>query len=281
MSGGAMWATQTVDPPVAAASRVVGLYQMLMRRSIEHFFPHAVLEPAGDRSFIGLDARARGRNYVVEEDPSGVGVEIELFQTRYLLTPGSPVPFLESERRLIESTMRVLDRRFRVLYDPESVVREETYQYAVEDQVLAEFLDTPGSGRIAAAIEALRVAALSSYENRRVSSGALLLGTEEDPAYPGRVNPPGAPRYNVRLSAIKSFHRICDGLRTVYVVDSAGDLAWAVDMERWAERVQGSEPVEVPCPRAYLSHAKATRAGGHVVLVLTPSQEIKAFANGR
>ncbi len=64
------------------------------------------------------------------------------------------------------------------------------------------------------------------------------------------------------------------------MVDSAGDLAWAVDMERWAERVQGSEAVEVPCPRAYLSHAKATRAGGHVVLVLTPSQEIKAFANG-
>ena len=84
----------------------------------------------------------------------------------------------------------------------------------------------------------------------------------------------------MRLSAIKSFHRICDGLRTVYVVDSAGDLAWAVDMERWAERVQGSEAVDVPCPRAYLSHAKATRAGGHVVLVLTPSQEIKAFANG-
>ncbi len=84
----------------------------------------------------------------------------------------------------------------------------------------------------------------------------------------------------MRLSAIKSFHRICDGLRTVYVVDSAGDLAWAVDIRRWAEKVQGSEGVEVPCPRAYVSHAKATRTGGHVVLVLTPSQEIKAFANG-
>lgn len=280
MSHGSRWATLGADRPSAAASRVVGLYQMLMRRSLEHFFPDAVLEPAGDRSFIGLDAAELTRNYVVEDDPAGVGVEIELFQTRYLLAPGSPAPFLGSERRLIESAMRVLDRRFRAIYDPESVAREETYQYAVEDQVVAEFLETPGLGRIAPALEALRVAALSSYENRRVSSGALLLGTEEDPAYPGRGNPPGAPRYNVRLSAIKSFHRICDGLRTVYVVDRAGDLAWAVDIGRWAEKVQGRESVGVPCPRAYESHAKATRSGGHVVVVLTPAQEIKVFANG-
>ncbi len=170
------WATQTVDRPMAAASRVVGLYQMLMRRSIEHFFPHAVLEAAGDRSYIGLNGPAARRNYVVEDDPSGVGVEIELFRTRYLLTPGSPNPFLEAERRLIGATMRVLDRRFRALYDPESVAREETYQYVIEDQVLAEFLDTPGSERIAPALEALRVAALSSYENRRVSSGCFCWG---------------------------------------------------------------------------------------------------------
>lgn len=280
MSRGITWDFEVLDRPTSAGSRVVGLYQMLMRRSIEHFFPHAVLEPAGDRSFIDLEGSVLTRHYVVEEDPSGLGVEIELFQNRYLLTPGSPVPFLEAERRLIEATMKVLDRRFRALYDPESVAKEDVYQYAVEDQVLAEFLQTPGSGRIAPALEALRVAALSSYENRRVSSGALLLGTDDDPAYPGRVNPPGAPRYNVRLSAIKSFHRICDGLRTVYVVDQAGDLAWAVDIENWADRVQGTEPLRVPCPRTYASHAKATRRGGHVVLVLTPAQEIKAFANG-
>ncbi len=39
-------------------------------------------------------------------------------------------------------------------------------------------------------------------------------------------------------------------------------------------------PLETPCPRAYVNHAKATRSGGHICLVLTPSQEIKVFANG-
>jgi DNA integrity scanning protein DisA with diadenylate cyclase activity len=84
----------------------------------------------------------------------------------------------------------------------------------------------------------------------------------------------------VRLSAIRSIHRICDGLRTVFLVDRLGDLAWPVDVERWADQVQGHEPLKVPCPRAYVAHAKATREGGHAALVLTPAQEIKVFAHG-
>lgn len=268
------------ERPAGPSSRVVGLYQMLMRRSIEHFFPDAVLEPAGDRSFIALDDAARSANYRLDDDPAGIGVEIELFRTRHLLTPGRPSPFLPSERRVVESVMRVLDRRFRSLFDPESAHRAELLQYDVQDLIVADYLDTPDPVRIPAALEALRVAALSSYENRRVSSGALVLGTESDPAYPGRSNPPGAPRYNARLSAIKSFHRICDGLRTVYVVDRAGDLAWAVDVGRWADRVQGEAPLLAPCPRAFVGHARATLTGEHVVVVLTPSQEIKVFAHG-
>jgi hypothetical protein len=261
-------------------SRIVGLFQMLLRRNLEHFFPDATIEPAGDRSFIHLGDGPLRSNFLLDDDPAGIGVELELFRTRYLFAPGSPVPFYPSERRLIESALKVLDRRFRSLYDPEAAHRNETFEYAIEDQIVAEYLDTPDSGRIPAALETLRAAALSSYENRRVSSGALLLGTDEDPAYPGRKNPPGAPRYNVRLSAIKSFHRICDGLRTLYVVDLAGDLAWAVDIARWADRVQGPTTLPAPCPRAFVGHAKATLAGGHVALVLTPSQEIKVLAGG-
>jgi hypothetical protein len=266
--------------PPGTMSRVVGLYQTLLRRNLEHFFPDATIEPAGDRSFIRVDDGPSRANYRLDEDPAGLGVEIELFRTRYLLSPGHPSPFLPSERRLVEASLRVMDRRFRSLYDPDSSQRNELYEYVVEDQVVAEYLDPPDPHRIPAALEALRVAALSSYENRRVSSGALLLGTDEDPAYPGRDNPPGAPRYNIRLSAIKSFHRICDGVRTVYVVDRAGDLAWAVDINRWADRVQGPARLPAPCPRAFLGHAKATLAGEHVALVLTPAQEIKVFAQG-
>ena len=121
---------------------------------------------------------------------------------------------------------------------------------------------------------------LSTYENRRVSTGVLLLGTDHDPALPGWTNTKGAPKYGVRLTAIKGFHRLCDGVRTVYVVDRHGDLGRAVDIALWADRTQGSAPPSSPCPRAYCDHARATRDGGHVCLVLTPSQEIKVFAHG-
>ncbi len=53
-----------------------------------------------------------------------------------------------------------------------------------------------------------------------------------------------------------------------------------MDIHRWAETTQGPGPLEHPCPRDYVDHAKATRSGGHVCLVLTPSQEIKVFAHG-
>lgn len=254
-------------------SRIVGLYQQLLKRNLEHFFPEAVLEPAGDRSIIGLATDEPDRpNYRVEDDAIGLGVELEWLQTRYSFTPSCPCPFLRTERNLIRSTLAVMDRRFRALYDPASAeLHSSVFEYATEDQIVAEYLGSTDAWRIPAALEMLRGAALSSYENRRVSTGALLLGTAEDPASPGRVNPPGAPRYNARLAAIKSFHRVCDGVETVYVVDRAGDLAWPVEIKRWADAVQGAEPLAIPCPRQFEPHAKATRSGGHVVVVLTPA----------
>jgi DNA integrity scanning protein DisA with diadenylate cyclase activity len=269
------------ERPRGPMSRIVGLYQRLLRRYLEHFFPDATLAPIGGLSYIGVGRVGRRRMARIVDDSEGLGVEIEMFRTRYHFAPGSPSPFLAGERRLIDAVLRVLERRFRSIYDSEAAHLAETFEYEVEDQVVAEYLGTPDAERIPAALEALRAAALSTYENRRVSTGALLLGTPEDPASPGRVNPPGAPRYNIRLSAIKSFHRVCDGLRTLYLVDRAGDLAWAVDIARWAETVQGPEPPSVPCPRRFVPHAKATRTGEHVALVLTPAQQIQVFAGGR
>ncbi len=272
-----------VDSSVGTMSRVLGLYQLLLKRNLEHFFPDATIEPAGDRSMIRLadDGGPARPNFTVEPDPAGLGVDLEWLGTRYSFNPGSPSPFLASERRLIAATLAVMDRRFRALYDRAAVQHTAAFEYAAEDQIVAEYLGTPDSWRVPVALEALRVAALSSYENRRVSTGAILLGTDGDPAVPGRANPPGAPRYNARLAAIKSFHRVCDGVRTVYVVDRAGDLAWPVEVSRWADAVQGPGAPEVPCPREFVGHAKATAAGGHVVVILTPAQEIKVFAEGR
>jgi hypothetical protein len=181
---------------------------------------------------------------------------------------------------MVEVVVAAIDLRFRGLFNQELSHRADRFQYLTEDLIVADYLDAVDHYRIPAALEALRVAALSTYENRRVSTGALLLGTPDDPAAPGRPNLQGAPTFNARLTGIKGFHRLCDGVHTLFLVDRQGELVRMIDIRRWAERTQGSEPLVHPCPRPYINHAKSTRDGGHVCLVLTPSQEIKVFAEG-
>ncbi len=275
-------ASMELDRPAGPISRVVGLYQTFLRRIFEHFFPEAVLDIESDRSIINWDGSPREAHFTVSDDPDGVGILIDWFRTRYVFQNSSRRPFLPAERRLIEIIIQSLDLRF----SREGVLKPtwrrppERFQYALEDVILTEYLDPPDPFRVPAVLESLRVAALSTYENRRVSMGTLLLGTPHDPLLPGWVNSEGAPRFNARLTAIKGFHRLCDGVSTVFVVDRQGDLMRTVDIERWAEKVHGNAPLDVPCPRLYLSHARATQGGGHVCLVLTPAQEIKVFAKG-
>ncbi len=272
--------SRMVEKTSPTLSKIVGLYQNLLRRHLEHFFPDAVLDSGGDRSVIHWEGGTHHANYQTFDDPNGLGIEIDWFQTRYMLQPNSPTPFLPAERRLVAVILRLLDLRFRSMFDPQMSQLTELFHYAIEDLIVTEFIDLPNPERVHAGLETLRVAALSTYENRRVSTGALLLGTTDDPASPGRVNPSGAPRYNVRLTAIKGFHRLCDGVKTLYLVDYNGELVRVVDVNRWAEKVQGPEPLGHPCPRPYSSHAKATRKDRHTCLVLTPSQEIKVFSEG-
>jgi hypothetical protein len=268
------------ERPSGPISRVVGLYQSLLRKTLEHFFPNAVLDVQGDRSVIDWDGSPDETYYRIMDDADGLGLDIEWLGTHLCFRPESPVPLLPLERRIVEVVVQALDLRFRGLFDQDLVDRVDRFQYVTEDLIIADFLRPVGRNRIPAALEALRVAALSTYENRRVTTGALLLGTDRDPADPGRPNTQGAPRFNARLTAIKGFHRLCDGAQTLFVVDLQGNLLRMADIERWADQVQGAEPPEHPCPRQYLSHAKATRSGGHVCLVLTPSQEIKVFEAG-
>jgi len=270
------------DRPLLARpnSRLVGLHHSLLRQQLDHFFPDATLQLEGDRSAIHWETEPGRPNYALDDDPDGLGVLIDWFGSRYLFMPASPVPFLESEKRLIHTILRVLDLRFQALVGTKPADQTELFGYAIEDTIITEYLNPPGPTRVTAALEAMRVAALSTYEDRRVSSGALLLGTDEDPGFPERTNAPGAQRYNVRLTALKSIHRLCDGLRTVFVVDRRGDMAWAVDIGAWSRRVHGSTRLPVPNPRRYEAHARATVAGGHVAMVLSPSQEIKVLAKG-
>jgi hypothetical protein len=261
-------------------TRMVGLYQTLLRQQITHFFPDSTLEVEGDRGTIRWTYLQDIPNYRLAPQSDGVGVLIEWFGTRYQFYPGHPSPLRTSERRLLETITRYLDLRFQGLMELATGDSPELFAYAMEDLIITEYLAAPGAFRVPAALEALRVAALTTYEDRRVSSGALLLGTDKDPAFPEKATPRTAPRYHVGMSVIKSLHRICDGLNTLFVVDRKGKLARAVDLERWVERARVDVPVPAPCPRRFLRHAQATASGNHVCLVLTPSQEIKLFMGG-
>jgi DNA integrity scanning protein DisA with diadenylate cyclase activity len=132
---------------------------------------------------------------------------------------------------------------------------------------------------VADAIEVLRLSSLITYENRRVSTGVILLGE-------GQAARAGKPElledallYNSSLVAIKSFHRLCDGLHTVFLVNREGALVDLVDIEQFS-RLDCDATLPAPSPARYRAHSLATLHGDNICLVLTPNGEIKVLAGG-
>ena len=79
------------ERPSGPISRMVGVYQMVLRRTLEHFFPDAILDVAGDRSIIDWDGSSDETYYRLHDDADGLGVEIEWLGTRLTFQPGNPV----------------------------------------------------------------------------------------------------------------------------------------------------------------------------------------------
>ena len=268
------------ERPSGPISRVVGLYQTLLRKTLEHFFPNAILEAQGDRSVIDWDGSPDETHYRFIDDLDGVGLDIEWLGTHLSFRPESPVPLLPLERRMVEVVVQALDRRFRGLFDQDLADRLERFQYLIEDLIITDFLQPVSPYRVPAALEALRVAALSTYENRRLSMGALLLGSDRDPADPSEAIPrgplgstPGSPPSKVSTGSAT----VCKPCSSS--IARATFSGWPISSTGPSGSREPTSP-DHPCPRQYQSHAKATRQGGHICLVLTPSQEIKVFAGG-
>ena len=133
--------------------------------------------------------------------------------------------------------------------------------------------------RIAAAIEVLRTSALTTYENRRISTGALLFGTAPDPCHALPAAPPHPLRYAAALTRARSFHRLSDGLTTLALVDHEGFFVDVIDVQQWAAPYE-TLPVPVPSPARYAAQSRATLCGGHLCLILTVTGEMKIFADG-
>lgn len=262
-------------PPVFAAS---ALYDSLLQNALRQFFSRATFETEPIPS-LSSDGRL-----AIEPTGDPSVLSIRWFGSRHVLHVPPRRPFTAHEVRFARAIGAVLAMRYRAIFDPRQMLeRQDLFRGAIEDRYIGAFLDAtsysdPSQTRadmIANAIEVLRVAALSSYENRAISSGVLILDSEQD-AHRGR-RPPETPfRYSHELTGIKSFYRLSDGLQTVFLVNRAGSVLEIVEVAR---RVSDGV-LDVPCPTPYRPHALATEHNRDVCIVLSPSHEIKVFADG-
>jgi hypothetical protein len=273
---------------LSEATAVAELFLGVFRRDLLAFYPQTTLYPLIES--VDPARAAAGPNFRLIEpdgDPACNGLGVEMFGTHYRLTRRDGERFSSYDRRMVQAIGAVLVMRYHHLFRVAHMARLELFRGGSEDHYVAAFLEPaiyelPGSrpSRIAATIQYLRTAALSTYENHRVSSGALLVGPGADPAHTFAPTAHDALTYGIELTGLKSVHCLCDGQRTLFLVDRCGRLAGILDVERFATEVPEADGPEVPCAREYRSHARATRVGGHVCLVLSANQEIKLFTNG-
>ncbi len=221
-------------------------------------------------------------------DPAVLAVR--WFGNRYTLRVPPQRPFTAHEVAFARSIGAVLESRYRAILDPQLFIeRGGLFRGAIEDRYVGAFFDgTPysqradgaRSERVAEVLEMLRVAALSTYENQPLSTGVVLLEDERDPVaqYPAAER--DSPHYTGALTTIKSFFRLADGVRTVFLVARDGRLLDIVDVNRWARQLNARAELAVPCAHTYVAHASVTRGSRNVCIVLSPGREIKVFAEG-
>lgn len=261
-------------PPVFAAS---ALYDGLLQAALRQFFSRATFETEPIPS-LSSDGRL-----AIEPTNDPSVLTIRWFGSRHVLHVPAKRPFTTHEVRLARAIGTVLAARYRAIFDPKQMLeRGELFRGSIEDRYVAAFLDvvTPHdkpsrADLIATAIEVLRVAALSSYENRPISSGVLLLDGE-DTVRSRPAAPDQAYLYSQSLTAIKSFYRLSDGMETVFLVDRTGHVLDIVEVAQYAEPLA----LGVPSAARYRPHTLATAGNSHLCIVLSPSHEIKVFTEG-
>ena len=267
-------------PPALA---VGALYDSLLQLALRQFFDRGTLDAEPTPS-LSSDGRL-----AIEPSSDPYALTIRWFGTRYTLRV-TRWPFTAHEVRFARAIGSVLAARYRAILNPRVVAeRGVLFRGAIEDRYIGAFLDdttysvdaqAARADRVASVIEILRVAALSSYESRPISTGVLLLGTADDPCRPEHSRTHIGPTYSEALTGIKSFFRLADGVRTVFLANANGELLDIVDIDRWSCDACRDEPNDTPCSKTYRAHARATAQHGHVCAVLSPSREIKVFAEG-
>ena len=270
--------------PTPPALAVGALYDSMLQSALRQFFQRATLE-AEPTASVSSDGRL-----AIEPSANPSALIIRWFGTRHTIRVAGRRAFTAHEVRLAQAIGTVLAARYHAIHNPRIIAeRGDLFSGAIEDRYVGAFLDhrpyaiearEGRADRIASIIEMLRVAALSSYESRPISTGVLLLGTPDDPCRPGLPAPSAAVSFTESLAPIKSFYRLADGVHTVFLVTSEGRLIDIIDIERWGTDACRNQTLQVPCAKVFQPHARATMQHGHVCAVLSPSREIKIFAEG-
>ena len=269
-------------PPVFAAS---ALYDNLLQSALRQFFGRATFETEPIPS-LSSDGRL-----AIEPTTDPAKLSIRWFGSRHVLHVPSRRPFTQHEVRLAKAIGSVLALRYRAIFDPRQMLeRGDLFRGTIEDRYVGAFLDSPDQASVdparargdlvATSLEVLRVAALSSYENKPISSGVLLIDGDDRTA--GTGLDPLAYKYSQALSGIKSFYRLSDGLETLFLVNRNGMVLDIVEIDRYAAAMRGAAGtvLQVPYASPYRSHASATNGNRNICIVLTPAHEIKIFADG-
>lgn len=262
---------------------VGALYDVMLQSALRQFFDRATVDAEPTPS-VPRDTRL-----AIEPSANPSALIISWFGTRYTLrVPGRWV-FTAHEVRLAQAIGAVLAARYHAIHNPRIIAeRGDLFTGAIEDRYVGAFVDhrpyaidarEARADLVASVIELLRVAALSSYENRPISTGVLLLGTKDDPTRE-HVGVRDGTLTCANLGGIRNFYRLADGVHTVFLANAEGRLLDIIDVRRWGSAASRSQPAQVPCARVFRPHAQATLQHGHVCVVLSPSREIKVFAEG-
>jgi hypothetical protein len=268
---------------IPAALALGAFYEGVLQAALRQFFRRAWLEIEP-----GPPTRS-DRPLTIETivDPSTL--HISWAGTTCTLRMPGRVTFTSHQIRMARAIVAVIGSRYRAILNPElAAERGELFRGPIEDRYVGAFFDErpyaqgseTGVDRIASIIEMLRVAALSTYENRPISTGVLLLGGAYDPCRPPLSTDGRAASHMESLSSIKSFYRLADGVRTVFLTDVEGRLLDIIDIDRWSRQLCPDAILDAPGAQGYQAHARATLQQHAVCVVLSPSREIKVFAEG-
>jgi hypothetical protein len=258
------------------------LYRQLLETALQYFIPDATVHPAG--------TTASTDPVITFGASASETLEFDWLGHRYRVKSRRLQEFRDDNVRIIRSIGRVLSIRYQLAFHP-VLAAESTHLFSgtPQDRYVSAFLDSSGyrdpevavttRDRIADALEVLRLSSLTTYENRRISTGVVLFGSLQDPCHVLPPRPEGALRYSSDLTFTRSFHRLSDGLKTVALVNREGLLVELIDVEEWARPFHGYE-LPAPVPARYEFHSLATICGGHICMILTANGDIKVFANG-